>query len=254
MVDKASSALFVRVRGGLCNRLRVIFSYYALALRENRNPYIIQWPENFDHFLDVFEPISRITFENPCTRHTIISTNSTLNQYPWQHLLRELVPKPKLQCTINTLKECLGSCYIAIHMRRTDHVHLAKKQQCFTTNAMFYDFVDRLPKTLKIFVASDNPQSLATMKQRYGTRILNNAVFTPGKTYKQGRHTNLDTAAIDLFVCASAAYFHGSGWSSFSGMINWLNPILHPTWQRTVFNQGAKKGWKLTGAMSVDVP
>lgn len=54
----------VKPRGGLCNKLRVVFSYYEYALSINSDLNVI-WEKSEvcpGYFLDYFEPIPRVHF------------------------------------------------------------------------------------------------------------------------------------------------------------------------------------------------
>lgn len=56
--------IVIQPKGGLCNYLRVIFSYYSKCCKEN-NELVVIWIKTSPcpgYFLDYFTPIDKVTF------------------------------------------------------------------------------------------------------------------------------------------------------------------------------------------------
>ena len=122
-------------QAGLCNRLRVVFSYLYVANENNKslNVYWQKTPACNGSFLDVFLPIDNVNFldrkpdnidyegHNPCIK---------MNKIYYDKLL----PNKNIS---NKLCNLSKEIYDAIHIRRTDHVNLAIKKQKFTPDIVF---------------------------------------------------------------------------------------------------------------------
>jgi hypothetical protein len=126
---------------------------------------------------------------------------------------------PKLETLkkIEKIINILENNYVAIHIRRTDHVGLAISKNRFTTDEEFLSFLNST-KSYNIYLASDCLITQKKFKRICPKRIkyinfINNNLN--GK-----RKTTFETAIIDMFVCAFASKFKGSDYSSYSDFIN----------------------------------
>lgn len=194
--------------GGLCNRLRVILS----ALAESDGNIWVIWDKSEEicaaHFLDVFEPIPKVTFIN---KGKGLRTCHALNA-KWQHKSAALLrPLPEIKEKIKNVQQSLGTDYIALHVRRTDFSDRLDSQ----SYEMYYSLIDKSPQTINIYLATDNNDTLNTFEQKYPGRIYNSSLFN----HKLKRQTSLRDAVIDMFICADATIFQGTKGSSFSEMI-----------------------------------
>lgn len=116
--------------------------------------------------------------------------------------------------------DILNKNYISVHIRRTDHIHLAIKNNCYTTDEYFIDFLDKSDKN--IYIATDNKKTYNKFKVKYQERIK----FEYHQTnYKSLRQTSLQDAIIDIYMCVYSDDFKGSGWSSFSDLIKSLRML-----------------------------
>lgn len=128
---------------GLCNKLRVIFSHRIVAKKENKEFKVI-WKENPDcpgHFLDYFQAISDIEFiKDDNITVPIIKTfcryKDITPDYTDLKLLPHIIKK------INDKIILLGNDYTAVHIRRTDHINLAKSNNAYTEDKDFFNFLD----------------------------------------------------------------------------------------------------------------
>ena len=137
--------------GGLCNRLRVIFSYYSYAISNNETLTVI-WREDMDitykSFLEFFEPIEYITFlpNNKDNLPIYYSGVFCCKDYP--PIYDKLQIKPYIQDIINERINIIGD-YIAIHVRRGDHIRISKNRKSFTECKDFCNFIDKEKKVAK---------------------------------------------------------------------------------------------------------
>ena len=116
----------------------------------------------------------------------------------------------------------MANNYIAVHIRRTDHADLAKKHNTYTSDIDFFTFIDACQSTKNLYIATDNKHTYDEFEQKYNT-IVNlpyHEVVCGGF-----RETSLRDAVIDLFMCVRAHSFKGSGYSSFSDLIDSLRLI-----------------------------
>lgn len=212
--------------GGLGNRLRVILSY----LREYKDIKVLwkKTPEiSHDHFLDVFEPIKGVNFLYALPKNTkVISTCNPLGDW-YDKDGKELISliKPKARIIERILAQRPPD--IAIHVRRTDHSKLAQSKQKFTTDQMFFDFVDQAAANLSdlaIYVATDNAQTYSLFAQRYSGHVQTLSTFN--KSRASLRQTSLADSVVDWFICANAKVFMGSDYSSFTDLIRFKRAAL----------------------------
>lgn len=210
--------IVVQPRGGLCNCLRVVFSYTELA-KAKGDKLIVIWIWSSacpGFFLDYFQAVPNVTFERdnkkgyPINYHGWGCAPGYAPNYSSLRLL------PAVQKMVDDRVSALKQPFIAIHVRRTDHVADAKARNMFTNDEAFFRFVDSQPKEQSLYVACDNAATYTVFAKRYGGRIK--FPFWPSNQ-KQLRQTSLRDAVIDLFVCTRATTFMGSGWSSFSTAI-----------------------------------
>jgi len=115
----------------------------------------------------------------------------------------------------------LGKNYISVHIRRTDHVILAKSKSKYTTDDDFIEFIDKHDSNSNIYIATDNLETYNKFKKLYPDRIKFDYHKEENKNVKKcERTTSLQDAIIDLHMCISSVEFKGSGFSSFSGLIS----------------------------------
>ena len=223
--------IVVKPRGGLCNYLRVIFSYYLLA-QKRKQELIVIWvitDKCPGWFLDFFEPVKGIIFERTNDKQYKINHSGCRQHRNFQPNYTYLKPLSIINNIIKEKQSLLNNNYIAVHVRRTDHVNLAQKHNMYTSDTDFCNFIDNeICKTtttlgsLNLYIATDNNLTYDMFKQKY-----NNLVKIPyhDVVIEGFRKTSLRDAIVDLFMCARAHSFQGSGYSSFSGLINSLRLI-----------------------------
>jgi hypothetical protein len=86
---------------------------------------------------------------------------------------------------------------------------------------MFFSFLDK-HSNMNIYLATDNRDTQDIFVNKYSTRIKCLKWINPTNNIRQ---TTLKDAVIDIFTCIKAKEFMGSGWSSFTDLINDLRII-----------------------------
>lgn len=198
--------------GGLCNRLRAIMSHAVVAWRAGETLYVYWYPHmacpvRFD---ELFEPIAPVVvYEDgrmpPAGFIQTCGVHAGVQESDWPlHLLQPVAP---IRTRIDELRARLGSTYIAVHIRRTDH------NQNYAQDVVYAEWAERCMGS--VYAAADNPMSLATLKRRLGDRMIYQGRFGQ----KGLRLTAVGDAVVDLWVSAGAAAFRGTYYSSFSDWI-----------------------------------
>lgn len=222
-LTSTNSPLRIRPRGGLCNKLRVTLSY-RLHCRNIGCDLVVYWLSDDacpGHFLDWFEPLSYTTFRDRLDMDAahLDYEGCSVHSDHTVYVTEALVPLPRVRHRIQAMCGVLGE-YIAIHVRRTDHVDLAKAHDRYTTDADVDAFLSLYPSHT-IYVATDNAITYEALKDKYGSRIPL-AWHTPVGGESVLRQTSVEDAVVDLYICSRASAFQGSGWSSFTDTIEAL--------------------------------
>ena len=160
----------IQPKAGFSNCLRVVFSYYQYAKNKNLHLIVI-WKVTTacnGFFLDYFEEIDGITFYkknylNFKVDYTGFWFNKRYSPYK-MFIYNELKLKPSLIYKITT-NLCKINKYISVHIRRTDHIPLAKKKKLFTTDEEFINFLNINKKDKNIFIATDNHNTYNNFKK-----------------------------------------------------------------------------------------
>jgi len=220
--------IIIQPGGGLSNYLRVVFSYNEYAKSINSKLLVI-WKVTEScngYFLDYFESVENIEFIkfNNKNYDNIIITCNSHEDFRSNFLL--LKPLPYLKYKILGMISLLNN-YIAIHVRRTDHVSLALKFNKFTTDQDFINFIKANKKNNLLYVATDNKKTYDFFYDKYKNKMIfkYHEVIKINYYNKRARHTSLEDSIIDMFVCVHAKKFLGSGYSSFSGIIDIMRNI-----------------------------
>jgi len=205
---------------GLCNRFRVMFSYLT-KLSEIQVLWNKDKTVSFTHFLDIFEPIPKINFIYTKPTEILYSGYGTclsFDKFYYNYIL--LKPKIEIINKIRDIIKNLGENYNACHIRRTDHIKIAKSHHKFTNDFKFIDFIKKSDKT--VYVATDNKFTQDSLKKIFGNKVRFGYNISPTKNLRQ---TSLEEALIDLIICSGSVEFLGSGYSSFSHTIQIFKQI-----------------------------
>ena len=223
----ADKYIIIEPTGGLCNRLRVIFDHLHRALRDNK-ALVVVWrkkQECGEHYLDYFHKIENVTFVENLQAGSHIDYRGCSGNPPNYAGLKL---QKSLHDEISSVRQKLFGDfnYIAVHIRRTDHIQLAQSKDRYTDDLCFQKFVDHQPK-YKVYLATDNAETQNLFLSLYPERVVVYQRIRPSSSLRQ---TSLKHSIMDLYLCISAIYFLGSGYSSFSDLITRFrqDDILRP--------------------------
>jgi hypothetical protein len=225
--------------GGLCNRLRVLASCLCLGYFWQIPVYMRWVPENTCKcfFEDIYQPVCETVEADTINRwlaeetsQTLYVTKMTLGaawlyvQYlktdvsrlaydqKYLEIIRNIKLQPSLKTAIDHFMESNWHYpIIGVHVRRTDH----NKSQYISSDERFLTTIEREANegAPKFFLATDNGETQAKFKKRFGDRIITYSQ----EFYSQNlRQTSMQTAAIDLYLLANTQKIIGSYDSSFS--------------------------------------
>lgn len=212
--------IYIIPTGGLCNYLRVVFSFneYAKSINEELTVIWLVTEACNGFFLDYFEEVPNITFLKSKPDNVKINYRGCMpyidNDIKGANY-SDLILLPHIREKINKNIKILGDNYVAIHIRRTDHIKVYKNKKPITEDEEFIDFIDNT-KDSNLYIATDNANTFNKFKSKYSDMVK-----IESNTYdeKKLRQTSLEDAIIDLFMCIFAKDFKGSYWSSFSSQI-----------------------------------
>ncbi len=220
------SPKIVQVVGGLCNRLRAVLS--------RPRPLTVIWEKDayvdFGEWSDVFLPLQGVTFvEHGIADEREVFAPPANAASGWERGYSKLIPGYATAYWIQSLKQYIRAPYAAIHVRRTDHTPLSKEYKSHTADEVFDAFLAKLPKEMPVYLATDNAETQALYADKLGIRTVFAGPIRASSAEQAGddhrRHTSLEHAVTDLFMCADAAVFQGSGYSSFTWTIDTLRHI-----------------------------
>jgi hypothetical protein len=204
---------------GLCNRLRVVFSWNQYALKTNQRLRVV-WNRSAECpglFSTYFEPVKNIIFKKTNDNHPIdyagVDPHPDYRPANTPSMYDALKLKPILQERLKTTLGLLRESYNAVHIRRTDFM---PPETLHMGDEEFETFIESNGSEL-LYIATDNRETQDKFMKKYSglIRIINLI-----DTTRVGlRKTSLKDAIVDLYVCVHANKFLGSKWSSFSELI-----------------------------------
>jgi hypothetical protein len=240
---------YILLRAGLANRLRTIVGFHFVFGKDVEFHWDLDDPSCNGKFADVFTApsLSKIVdgrqtveyfFEGQSTIPDIlwkygrqmISLNFTSVKELWgskyiksieMHWYASFIPRLSIQKKVTDYlrqHNLLDNKFAAIHIRRTDHIILAQKNNVYMDLIEFDNFI-ATHKTKKIFLATDSTE----MQERYAGQCL---IFNRIIQSKGLRQTTLENALIDILISAHASEFKGTGFSSYSEAISIFHDVL----------------------------
>lgn len=205
----------IQPTGGLSNRLRVIFSYKRILNENEKLEILWKIDDNCNgHFLDYFEPINNVVFVNEVNEEINYKGCSSKEGVEFNY--NDLILNKEMKRELDDRLSKLGNEYISTHIRRTDHIELSKSNNRFTTDDEFIDFFNKELNS-KIFIATDNRETQQKFLELFKDRVV---IFNEIKDVNTLRKTSLREAILDIYTCINSSKFKGSGYSSFSDLIN----------------------------------
>ena len=228
VVNNGYDGTFVlEVKEGLCNRLRALFSYYKYCELNNKKLIVIWKPDIHCHgsYKKYFKSIKGITVlgnnnakykinSKTCGYHPHFNpeNNNYLNLYEKFDILDSIRVKVVKILSIYKYN------FIAVHIRRTDHITLAKKNNRYTDDNQFIRFINE-NKNYNLYIATDCEKTQNKFYKLYKDRIKHINIIKQNNNHRQ---TTIENALIDLYLCKNATKFKGSDYSSFSEFIKQL--------------------------------
>lgn len=227
---------------GLCNRLRSLYSHYNYCLANNLNMNIYNIPTDYciEDFSKYFVFPKNISFicekyeednffkkwrsDNKSLQNLVVSGgfagsgvssphSNKKCDYAYDGHKNNIYSELKFSEEITS--KVINEKYIAVHVRRTDIGTLCRAKKMLE-NSYYYNFIDSHDSNLKIYIATDNNNTLSEFKEKYGSRIISNNSFDK----KFGvRHTSVRDTIIDIFMCMQSTFFLGTRHSSMTDLI-----------------------------------
>ena len=228
---KEDEYICIKPYGGLCNYLRVIFSYLKYAQTKKKKLIVIwevtQYCNGF--FLDYFDSIQDLYFikYEGLLGYIKLYQNLKIDYIGnlWHpsyspnictdYLYSELKIREEYHELVDRFLK-RNDNYISVHIRRTDHVLCNIKS---TTDESFIYFIEENLKNnskLTVYVATDNRLTQKKFKDLFPNDVVFHSEI---KRSSKLRKTNLEQALIDLYLCVYSSKFKGSYYSSFSELI-----------------------------------
>ena len=212
----------VRAMGGLCNRLRVVLSYHARF-----GPLRVYWAPDGEiagaRWGDVFEPLPGVTFSDDGGSGMWASDPYPDAPVAWPELYRQVRLLPGHMAALARARPAVP--YAAMHIRRTDLVHMATQAGVYEPDEAYVAWAQAAPA--HCYLATDNGATqrhmLAALAAMGHTAYHAGEIAThAGDELGGQRNTTLAQCAVDLFACAGAMAFKGTGASSFSTLVQRL--------------------------------
>lgn len=232
-IRKLNNYIVIKPTGGLCNYLRVVFSYYKYAKSIN-SELIVIWNKTRacnGYFLDYFESIEGIQILEDKNIWMKLYNMSFIDKIYYKGCsvhpnhspdYTKLKLLPHINNIVRNKIHTLENNYIAVHIRRTDHIQLAKKNNIYTTDAEFINFIDKFKCNKNLYISTDNKKTYDIFCNKYNKIVkFNYHTVIMGK-----RKTELVDAIIDIYICKYADNFMGSGYSSFTDIIKQLRFLV----------------------------
>lgn len=237
---------------GLCNRLSWVCGFYSYCRAiSNKCPnkecicYIKWIPNNAcnGHFLEIFKAFPHSKFVNNDNE-----VPKGIKRYSGQHSVPNVYSKilkldiitPEIECQIfgflwfNDKIQKISNYFIdkyfnknntiGLHVRRTDHVGLAKSRGNYTDDSYFFKVIENeIKKDNRVifFLSTDNRNTQDMFLNKYPKNVI---VYKKIERLENSlRHTSLFDTGIDMSLLTYCKRVEGSFHSSFSRIAVMLN-------------------------------
>lgn len=231
---------YVLLRCGMANRLRTIVGFWYIAELKHTK-IIFHWDTADEacngHWLDIFKPIC-FDISSGSGISVIDSTRRDNIEYIFvgqdtiSNIIKIFLPGVKtpsvqdiedkyyklfqprsylLDRVRNFFTDKEKTNMVAIHVRRSDHIALAKKNNSYTTFEEFDTFISK-HKQKRVFLATDE----LSVQKKYNNCLVYKCIQKTDKL----RQTTLANALIDVLIASECSDFKGSRFSSYSNLID----------------------------------
>jgi hypothetical protein len=252
-------------------RVMIFYSYYSRWKYDGAGLFFVWEVNDAcpGHFLDIFEPVQGVTFISKAEADSMESDVSVLRFRPsrdsveilvkrfitnigqyriWDIGLRKITLRDHIQRKVYGYVVANDICNVyGIHVRRTD-LHDGLDSMRKLTYPTIFRTISKLNVTgITLFLATDNAATQARFEFHYEVRepervskllvyrrIDGDAVnkkLQSGNYSSEFRHTDLETAVIDLYILSYTKHFTRGLYSSFSEWVNWLRVMREPEWR-----------------------
>jgi len=213
----------VYLKHGLSNRIRTMLGYLYIAKEKSVRLHLLWIPDKEcnGHFRDLFENINGIcfldeknakiknrnfdfigqeTFHNIIIQHFPTKSFNDIEKIE-NELYGLLKPKQHIKFRVGQFfNKNNVSELVAFHIRRTDHIDLAKSVNKYADDDYFINIMRN--STDKLFLATDNALTQSSLYKMFKGRLsYYKRIIENGYTNKNNRNTTLDNALVDILIC-----------------------------------------------------
>lgn len=125
------------------------------------------------------------------------------------HLSELFIPTQEIKSRLEEAKKSLGSNYVAMHIRRTDHGTSIEN----SPDEVFYHAMEQLNPDQKVFLCTDDKPTEEKFKKRFANRII-----TVSQDKSRDTSSGIKSALTDLMLLSGASKIYGSFNSTFSSI------------------------------------
>lgn len=221
--------IIIKPQGGLCNRLRFIFSYIRKLIDNdelNKKNLIILWVidkhcnGSIEDYFQSFHKNVNFIYENSDNLKVNVSSSGICDHYSHINYMKDLnikLNKDIFQKIRYLLKNIKDNQYVSLHIRKTDLEKILDKRDCKnrTKDQEYLDFIKE-NKGRKIYLATDERKVQIKFKEMYSNRLF---IYKDIDETDNLRQTTIEHAIIDIFMCVLSGKFMSTKKSSFSYFI-----------------------------------
>jgi hypothetical protein len=180
-------------------------------------------------FLEYFQPVDGISFADSGVWDEEACAHPEGVEPQWE-LLR---PTPEVARIVNGYAAMIGEPYNAVHVRRTDVTPLADQYGGgHTTDEEFTWFIEQYREQASVYLSCDNRETQVRLARRFetlGRRVWLPPFLITGSEVQahddHTRHAGMLLSVTSMWLCASAAAFLGSTYSSGTEAIEGLRRV-----------------------------
>ena len=234
--------LLLGVTGGLCNRLISMWWWRDWCVKHNRGLSVL-WkiaPSCPGALNDIFTEQCMSDVHRYQTDYWIpnvcdVSWAPATSEYPhaawpvpsdgWptHDNMRDIVClQPQIKQLLQVLIEQTNKQFVAVHVRRTDHVKSAVEHDRHVTDQQYIDWLNQhVNDQTTRYVATDNQETFDIFHDRFHMNMIQHRFecLESIDSSASARHTSLEQSIVDMMMCVLADQFMGNSWSTFTYFI-----------------------------------